>query len=65
MSFESFGVDFGVTTSYVSGPESDKSSTSLSEISQDIEESVDEEVSRFAMIDSERNEETESEVTLF
>ena len=42
LSFESFGVDFGVTTSYVSGPESDKSSTSLSEISQGIEESVDE-----------------------
>ena len=41
LSFGSFGVDFGVTTSYVSGPESDKSSTSLSEISQGIEESVD------------------------
>ena len=61
LSFGSFGADFGVTTSCVSGPESDKSSTSLSEISQDIEESVDEEVSRFAMIDSERNAERESQ----
>ena len=53
--FGSFGADFGVTTSYVSGPVSDKSSTSLSKISQGIEESVDEQASRFAMIDNERN----------
>ena len=67
MSFGSFGADFGVTTSYVSGPVSDKSSTSLSEISQDIEEFVDEQNSRFAMIDSERNveRERESNITLF
>ncbi|KAL4598728.1 hypothetical protein ACB092_11G078200 [Castanea dentata] len=45
LSFGSFGADFGVTTSYVSGPVSDKSSTSLSEISQGIEESVDEQAS--------------------
>ena len=67
MSFGSFGADFGVTTSYVSGPVSDKSSTSLSEISQGIEEFVDEQNSRFAMIDSERNveRERESNITLF
>ena len=65
LSFGSFGVDFGVTTSYVSGPVSDKSSTSLSKISQGIEESVDEQASRFVMIDSERNVERESKVTLF
>ena len=44
---------------------SDKSSTSLSEISQGIEESVDEQASRFAMIDSERNVESESNITFF
>ena len=33
LSFESFGANFEVTISYVSGPMSDKSSTSLSEIS--------------------------------
>ena len=63
--FGSFGADFGVTTSYVSGPVSDKSSTSLSKISQGIEESVDEQASRFAMIDNERNVQRESYVTLF
>ena len=61
MSFGSFGADFGVTTSYVSGPVSDKSSTSLFEISQGIEEFMDEQNSRFAMIDSERNVERERE----
>ena len=65
LSFGSFGADFGVTTSYVSGPVSDKSSTSLSEISQGIEKSVNEQTSRFAMIDSERNVEKESNITLF
>ena len=62
LSFGSFGVDFGVTTSYVNGPESDKSSTSLSEISQGIKESMDEQPSRFTMIDSERNVERESHI---
>ena len=61
----SFGVDFGVTTRYVNGPVSDRSFTSLSKISQGIEESMDEQASRFAMIDNERNVERESEVTLF
>ena len=65
LSFGSFGADFGVTTSYVNGLVSDKSSPSLSEISQGIEESVDDQASRFAMIDSERNIERESDVTLF
>ena len=65
MRFGSFGADFGVTTSFVSGPVSDKSSTSLSKISQGIEESVDEQASRFAMIDNERNVQRESYVTLF
>ena len=37
----------------------------LSEISQGIEESVDEQASRFAMIDNERNVQRESYVTLF
>ena len=55
LSFESFGANFEVTISYVSGPMSDKSSTSLSEISQGIKESVDEQASRFAMIDNGRN----------
>ncbi|GMY09621.1 GBF-interacting protein 1 isoform X2 [Fagus crenata] len=45
LSFGSFGASFGVTTSYVSGPESDKSSTPLSETSQGIEETVEEEAS--------------------
>ena len=69
MSFGSFGADFGVITSYVSGPVSDKSSTSLSEIWQGIEEFMDEQNSRFAMIDSERNvereRERESNITFF
>ena len=60
LSFGSFGADFGLTTSYVSGPVSDKSSTPLFEISQGIEESVDEQASRFAMIDRERNVKRES-----
>ena len=61
LSFGSFGANFGVTTIYVNGPMSDKSSTSLSEISQGIEESVDEQASRFVMIDCERNVERERE----
>jgi hypothetical protein len=48
--FGSLGVNFGVNaTSYVSGPDSEKSSTPLSETSQDIEESVEEQNSRFVM----------------
>ena len=35
------------------------------QISQGIEESMDEQVSRFAMIDSERNVKRESNITLF
>ena len=62
MSFESFGADFGVTTSYVSGLVCDKSSTSLFEISQGIEESVDEQASRFVMINNERNGERKSKM---
>ncbi|XP_061339181.1 GBF-interacting protein 1-like isoform X2 [Gastrolobium bilobum] len=41
-SFGSLGVTFGVNANYVSGPESEKSSTYLSETSQDIEETVGE-----------------------
>ena len=48
--FGSLGVNFGVNAiSYVSGPDSEKSSTLLSETSQDIEESVEEQNSRFVM----------------
>jgi hypothetical protein len=50
LSFGSFGASFGVTTSYVSGPESDKSSTPVSEASQDVEETVEEQTSRFELI---------------
>nr|POE84795.1 hypothetical protein CFP56_61975 [Quercus suber] len=50
LSFGSFGADFGVTTGYVSGPMSDKSSTSLSEISQGIEESMAEQASRHVFL---------------
>ncbi|XP_021632548.1 GBF-interacting protein 1-like isoform X3 [Manihot esculenta] len=41
-SFGSFDASFGLMASYVSGPESDKSSTPLSETSQGIEEAVEE-----------------------
>ncbi|KAG6724756.1 hypothetical protein I3842_03G272200 [Carya illinoinensis] len=44
LNFGSFG-SFGVTTSYVSGPETDKSSTSLSEASEDVGETVEEQAS--------------------
>ncbi|MCI28915.1 cell wall protein AWA1-like, partial [Trifolium medium] len=49
--FGSLGINFGVntTTSYVSGPDSEKSSTPLSETSQEIEETVEEQNSRFVM----------------
>lgn len=50
LSFGSFGATFGVTNSYVSGPESEKSSTPRSETSQVIEEAVEEQSSRFVMI---------------
>ena len=67
LSFGSFRVDFGVITSYVNGLVSEKSSTSPFEISQGIKESMDEQASRFTMIDSERNIERErdSNITLF
>ncbi|GAV68446.1 DUF1296 domain-containing protein [Cephalotus follicularis] len=42
LSFGSFDASFGVTSSYVSGPESDKSSTPLSETSQGFAESEEE-----------------------
>ncbi|KAL6287152.1 hypothetical protein ACE6H2_011542 [Prunus campanulata] len=45
LSFGSFGATFGVTTGYVSGPETDKSSTPRSETSQVIEEDVEEQLS--------------------
>ncbi|KAK7385487.1 hypothetical protein VNO78_31209 [Psophocarpus tetragonolobus] len=41
-SFGSLGVAFGVNSSFVSGPESEKSSTPVSETSQTIEETVEE-----------------------
>ncbi|KAF1890041.1 hypothetical protein Lal_00025373 [Lupinus albus] len=44
-SFGSLGVTFGVNSSYVNGPESEKSSTPLSETSQSIEETVEEQAS--------------------
>ncbi|XP_052107506.1 GBF-interacting protein 1-like [Arachis duranensis] len=43
--FGSLGVTFGVDTSFVSGPESEKSSTPPSETSQAVEETVDEQAS--------------------
>ena len=47
LSFGSFGATFGVTNSYVSGPESEKSSAPGSETSQVIEDSAEEQSSRF------------------
>ncbi|KAB5527755.1 hypothetical protein DKX38_021602 [Salix brachista] len=44
LSFGSFDASFGVPSSYVNAPESDKSSTPVSETSQVIEESVEEQV---------------------
>ena len=46
--FGSFDASFGLNTSYTSGPESEKSP--LSESSEAIEESVEEQSSRFANI---------------
>ncbi|KAK7300993.1 hypothetical protein RJT34_11847 [Clitoria ternatea] len=54
-SFGSLGVTFGVNTSYVSAPESEKSSTPLSESSQAVEETVEEQ-------DSSQNPAVTSEV---
>lgn len=45
LSFGSIDASFGVSTSYISGPESDKSSTVLSETSPGIEETVEEQPS--------------------
>lgn len=50
LSFGSFGASFGVTTSYVSGPDGNKSSTPLSEASQDVGELAEEQASRFELI---------------
>ncbi|XP_019455665.1 PREDICTED: GBF-interacting protein 1-like isoform X1 [Lupinus angustifolius] len=44
-SFGSLGVTFGVNTSYTNGPESEKSSTPLSQTSQSIEETAEEQPS--------------------
>ncbi|KAK7273468.1 hypothetical protein RIF29_14518 [Crotalaria pallida] len=44
-SFGSLGVTFGANTSYVSGPESEKSSMPLSEVSQAVEETAGEQAS--------------------
>ena len=49
-SFGSLGVALGVNTSYVSGPESEKSSTPVSETSQTIEETVEEQDSRYLLV---------------
>ncbi|XWS31102.1 hypothetical protein CRYUN_Cryun23aG0048800 [Craigia yunnanensis] len=45
LSFGSFDASFGVTLSYVGGQESDKSSTPLSETSQDVDETAEEQAS--------------------
>lgn len=49
LSFGSFGFSFGVSTINTIGPESEKSSTPLSGTSQDAEENVEEESSRFVI----------------
>ena len=51
-SFGSLGVALGVNTSYVSGPESEKSSTPVSETSQTVEETVEEQDSRYLLLTS-------------
>ncbi|KAG2713874.1 hypothetical protein I3760_04G196300 [Carya illinoinensis] len=45
LSFGSFGASFGVTASYVSGPDGNKSFTPLSEASQDVGEPAEEQAS--------------------
>ncbi|XWS36679.1 hypothetical protein CRYUN_Cryun20dG0106000 [Craigia yunnanensis] len=45
LSFGSFDASFGVTSSYVGAQESDKSSTPLSETSQDVDETTEEQTS--------------------
>jgi hypothetical protein len=49
LSFGSFDASFGVTSSYVSGAESNKSSTPVSETSQVIEEPMEEQAERFML----------------
>ena len=49
LSFGSFGAGFGVSTGTFTVPDSEKSSTPLSETSQDIEEIVEEQSSRFVI----------------
>ncbi|CAL1407943.1 unnamed protein product [Linum trigynum] len=44
LSFGSFDANFGVTSSYASGPESEKSSTPLSEATHSVEEALEEPV---------------------
>jgi len=51
-SFGSLGVAFGVNATYVSGLESEKSSTPVSETSQTIEETVEEQDSRYIIVTS-------------
>lgn len=46
-SFGSFDASFGVTSNYVGGQESEKSSTPVSETSQVIEETAEEQAARF------------------
>lgn len=52
LSFGSFDACFGVTSTYVGVQESDKSSTPLSETSQDVDETAEEQASRFVIIRS-------------
>lgn len=47
LSFGSFDASFGVTSNYVGGQESEKSSTPVSETSQVIEETAEEQAARF------------------
>lgn len=47
LSFGSFDASFGVTSNYAGGQESEKSSTPVSQTSQVIEETVEEQAARF------------------
>lgn len=47
LSFGSFDASFGVASNYASAPESEKSSTPVSESSQVVEETVEEQAARF------------------
>lgn len=50
LSFGSFDASFGVALNYIGGQESDKSSTPLSEASQDADETAEEHGSRFVFV---------------